>query len=559
MNVAEYLVEFLYTKGVTDAFGIPGGVILDLMYAMQHSDKKIIPHLCYHEQAAAFAANGYAQVYGNLGVAYATRGPGITNMITAIADAYYDSIPVMYITAHSSIHKGNGMRIEVDQELNPVPLLENITKYAVRIDDIRDVIGCIHNAYEKAMSGRKGPVLLDFSSKLFKETIGVADERCTCLQIYKVEDNIKKIIEDFLNYSKRPVFIVGDGINQAGLSVEFRELLGDISIPIISSRFSQDIMQGKGNYYGYLGSHGTRYTNFILSKADLIITIGNRMSFPVDSKSFKPIFDRAKVIRFDIDTTEFLREVPNSVNINIDLKELLTILQNVKWNCYDNKDWLEVCNELKAELFTYDVTEPVEKCANILRRLPIDCTIVSDVGNNEFWLSRAYAYSKITNRLLFSKSFGALGCGLPKAIGAYYATHKPVVCFVGDQGFQLNIQELEYLSVNNIPLVICLMNNNCSGMIKDRENSRFMGELLHTTRCTGYGIPNISSVCVAYGIEMETYPLFDNQLSAIKKAILINVKLNEENTLEPYLDIGQQCQNMSPKLESKLLLRLDAL
>lgn len=558
MNVAEYLVEFLYGKKVTDAFGVPGGVVLDFIYAMKHSEGKITPHLCFHEQAAGFAANGYAQTCGKLGVAYATRGPGITNMLTAVADAYYDSIPVFYITAHGIIPQENGMRIEADQEFNPVPAFKHVTKYAVRIDSIEEVQKCLFTAYKEAMSGRKGPVLLDFNSKLFSKEIE-KDVQCDCSDETIDGTEIKNLLKAELTKAKHPIFLIGDGINQAGMREEYRNVLRALNIPVLSSRFSQDIMQSCENYFGYIGSHATRYSNFILSKTDLIISLGNRMSFPVDSKSFKPIFEKAKVLRFDIDDAEFNRIVPNSITLKIELHQLLEAIKDLQHNEYGNKEWLEICQTIRAELGDYDISEPVEKCAAVLRNSSNECTLVADVGNNEFWVSRAYAYSKVTNRLLFSKSFGALGCGLPKAIGVYYATRKPAIAIVGDQGLQINIQELQYISTNRIPIVLVVINNQTSGMIKDREKQKYKGELIHTTCDTGYGLPDLKRLADAYGIAYAEYDEVAAIMDNVSEPMIVNVPISEEIELEPNLPFGNVCQNLSPALEAELYKQLESM
>ena len=558
MNVAEYLVEFLYGKKVTDAFGVPGGVVLDFIYAMKHSEGKITPHLCFHEQAAGFAANGYAQTCGKLGVAYATRGPGITNMLTAVADAYYDSIPVFYITAHGIIPQENGMRIEADQEFNPVPAFKHVTKYAVRIDSIEEVQKCLFTAYKEAMSGRKGPVLLDFNSKLFSKEIE-KDVQCDCSDETIDGTEIKNLLKAELTKAKHPIFLIGDGINQAGMREEYRNVLRALNIPVLSSRFSQDIMQSCENYFGYIGSHATRYSNFILSKTDLIISLGNRMSFPVDSKSFKPIFEKAKVLRFDIDDAEFNRIVPNSITLKIELHQLLEAIKDLQHNEYGNKEWLEICQTIRAELGDYDISEPVEKCAAVLRNSSNECTLVADVGNNEFWVSRAYAYSKVTNRLLFSKSFGALGCGLPKAIGVYYATRKPAIAIVGDQGLQINIQELQYISTNRIPIVLVVINNQTSGMIKDREKQKYKGELIHTNCDTGYGLPDLKRLADAYGIAYAEYDEVAAIMDNVSEPMIVNVPISEEIGLEPNLPFGNVCQNLYPALEDELYKQLESM
>ncbi|MBN1550825.1 thiamine pyrophosphate-binding protein, partial [bacterium] len=471
MKVADYIVEFLIRKGVTDVFGLPGGVVLNFLYALDNRKDEIKAHLCFHEQSVAFAACGYAQAESTLGVAYATRGPGVTNMITGIADAYYDSIPVLFISAHMKDHQEGDMRIEMDQELNPMPLLSSITKYATRVNQAKDVCHEIEKAYYLATTGRKGPVFLDFSAHIFNEDIRTDEDQSFCQQEFE-HTSFSELIESIdtaLECSQRPVLLIGDGIRQSNTVQYILNVVERIGIPVLSSRFAQDIMPKSALYFGYIGSHALRYSNFILSKADLIISLGNRLSFPVDSKSYGPLVNNTKIIRIDVDETEFLRKIPNSKNFIVNLHDFLPILADSDLKYEGKGKWLSVCRKLKDILQCYDLNDPVNVVSAILRNIGYDTILTNDVGNNEFWVSRAYTYAKAGNRTLFSKSFGAMGCSLPKAIGAHYATQKPVLCFTGDQGLQMNLQELQYIANHDLPIAVVLLNNQSSGMIRSRE------------------------------------------------------------------------------------------
>ena len=212
MTGAQYIVDSLIRKGVTDAFGIPGGVVLSLLYAMDERKSELTPHLSYHEQCSGFAACGYAQASGKIGVAYATRGPGFTNLITAIADAYYDSLPTLFITAHSAPCPPEGMRAMADQEMDTCSMVRNVTKMAVRIDDENSFAKNINKALQVATEGRKGPVFLDIAASLFKKEIAcVTNDN----NIHSEDDYSKYIdkIAGAVKSAKRPIILVGDGIN----------------------------------------------------------------------------------------------------------------------------------------------------------------------------------------------------------------------------------------------------------------------------------------------------------------------------------------------------------
>lgn len=544
MTGAQYIVDCLVRRGVTDAFGIPGGVLLKLIYEMDER-KGITPHLSYHEQAAGFAACGYAQASGKLGVAYGTRGPGFTNLITAIADAYYDSLPVLFITAHAAPCPPEGMRVMADQEMDTCAMVENITKMAVRADDINMFAETIERLCETAVSGRKGPVLLDVSSKLLSVEIPDTILYHQNNAPKPAKDSVIADIVKSINAAKRPVILIGDGISQAGARELLRQFVEQAGVPVISSRFSHDVMGGSLWYFGYVGSHGMRCANFMLSKCDLIVALGNRMHFPVESQTFSDIFSHARLIRCEIDKGEFLREIPNASCHQCDVAELLKGLISGLYNFGSHQDWFEVCQTLRDELKEEDMNDATRQIADIIRWTPKDWAIVNDVGNNEFWVSRASVYCEDNHRTYYSKSFGALGCGIGKAIGIHYATGKAVLCFTGDQGIQMNIQELQFIAQLHLPILIVLINNGTSGMIKDRENS--FGRYLHTTYDSGFRAPSWRGITEAYGIRyVETTEIKDIDISELP--CLLGLKTDENIALTPSLPRGASCQDLKPSL-----------
>lgn len=564
MTVAEYLVDFLIKKGVTDVFGIPGGVVLELMYAFE-SRPEIEAHIGYHEQASSFAACGYAQVSHQLGVAYATRGPGFTNMITGIADAYSDSIPVLFITAHAGKRVGNSLRFEQDQEMDTVTMVKNITNYATVIDTVEDVVDKIHNAYDAAMNGRKGPVLLDVSSDIWTKEIVETKEKQNVNVIEYIGEGVDwTILENCLFSAKRPLMLVGDGVRQAGVMEEVTLLSEKWGVPVISSRCAQDVGSRCRNYYGYIGSHGIRYSSFIFEKADVVVVLGNRLSFPITSESYLQALKNKTVFWIDCDSRELKREIPNTIKINMDLKYAIEQLLLMQSEIHNLGDWVEVCETIKKNLLAEDCNQAVDDIVSMLQVLNEGQVLTSDVGNNEFWLSRAYEMVGCKNRILYSKSFGVLGCSIPKAIGTYYATKKPVVCFVGDQGLQLNIQEMQFVATTQLPIVICVLNNESSGMIKDRELVRYRGKLVHTTKESGYVALNVQKISMAYGIKYIDYHTIRKDelkvlLDRITSPLIIEMKIDEGIGLTPSLPKGRPMQMFVPDLSAERYIKLDSL
>ena len=553
MTVAEFIVRALSENGTSDAFGIPGGVIMPLIYAME-KNPNITPHLCYHEQGAAFAACGFVQSGGKLGVAYSTRGPGVTNLITGIADAYSDSLPVLFITAHGKSENLNGRRFAADQELDFSEAINNVTKYSARVDCLDKVEETLKKAIITAVTGRKGPVFLDFASSLFDKEIS---ERKLELNFESIDTDLYagvNIIKEAIKESSRPVVLIGDGIKQNGLEKNVRCFADTHNVPILSSRYAGDILADHVNYFGYIGSHGTRFGNFILSKADLIIALGNRLSFPIRSASYKSILEKIKIIRVEIDEAECKRKIANSNIIKTDIRNLLHLLTEEDL-VYNYNPWLSVCKEIKDELWRHDVNETVSIISEIIKRLDADI-ITSDVGNNEFWLSRAVVYSKCIAKVLYSKGFGVLGSSLPKAIGACYATGKVVICFTGDQGVQLNMQELQMIADNKLPILVIILDNYKSGMIYDHEMKKY-DKPIHTTDYSGYGHPKFEMIAEAYGLsyyeDIESIDKWDRRHGGIAV-----IKCGGES-LEPNLPVGEPCQNLYPVLNYNIYNRLNEL
>ena len=548
MKIAQYIVDSLQKHGVTDMFGIPGGVILDLLYAFDAAKPKVTPHLVYHEQDAGFAACGYAQASGKLGVAYATKGPGFTNLITAIAEAYYESIPVLFITAHSS-DLVEGMRTMADQEMDTCAMVDKITKCAKRLENADTFVEDFEKAVQTSMSGRRGPVLLDISAALWRQEVEpckIPNEECERNQDIDYTE-IARIISE----AKRPVILAGAGIVQASAQDEFCELVAKIDIPVISSRATHNLLAGDKHYMGYIGSHGMRSANFMLTKADLIIAIGNRMHYPIQSKSFGNVMCNKKVLRFDIDPSEFKREIPNSKTYAVDAKELVSGMLKGAYDYGNHAEWNKVCNRIWVELNDTDCESPISEIASILRNMPLNSVITCDVGNHEMLVSRASVWTDSQHRTIYSKAFGALGNALGKAIGAYYATRKPVLCFVGDQGLQMNSQELQYVVLHQLPITIVVMNNEKSGMIFEREMARY-DYAVHTSKDSGYGHPNWGDVAQAYGMDYRQLEDLDFTAPTI-------AELCYQQEQIPYIPQGVSCQDMDPKLDRELFNTLNAL
>lgn len=560
MTGAEYIINILKKYNVTDAFGIPGAVILELLYSLDRCG--IRPHLCYHEQSAGFAACGYAQAKNSLGIAYATKGPGFTNLVTAIADAYYDSIPVLFITAHSFKKTNSAVRFMANQEIDSVSMVSGITKYAEYVETQEELIYKTQKACAVAMENRKGPVFLDYNSRLLEQTIverAALIDYDSCYNKGEMED-VAGIIAKNINKSRRPVILIGNGIKQSKDYDKLETFCKKNVIPILSSRMALDCFANSDIYFGYIGSRGLRYSNFILAKCDLIISIGNRMAYNLESKSFQDIMQSKKVIRIEVDVNEFERKIPNSIDVICDLNDILDRLEHIIVDYSEPQSWLQTCIKLRQKLYEFDVNAPVREMIDILQVLPEELTLVCDVGNNALWLSRAHSYLKKKNKVLFSMGLSCLGNALCKSIGVFYAEKKIVVCIIGDQGLQMNIQELEFLSNNKIPIFVILVNNVSSGMIRNWERQKYEYDL-HSSLESGYSIPNFKRIAEAYNIKYIEY--FGTK--SVKQAcnycknnqpVLLDVLISSSNEIVPSLPKGNPCYKMTPELSAELFEEL---
>ena len=302
------------------------------------------------------------------------------------------------------------------------------------------------------------------------------------------------------------------------------------------------------NYYGYIGSHGLRYSNYIFSEADLVIALGNRMAFPLNSESYKKALENKKIVRIECDSREIQRSILNTYTIKNDLKRFVEEF-DFKINCSSN--WTNLCCLVKKKLMYCDCNSTVDFLCQIFKEYK-DSDLVMDVGNNEFWASKAYELSGVKARTYYSKSFGALGCSLAKSIGVFYKNKKHIVCVTGDQGFQLNMQELQFISREKIPVLMLIINNRISGMIKDREKRE--GYAVHTTYDSGYSSPDFKLIAAAYDIGYVKADSFNN-LKDIpdNNPFIIDFCADSQLTLEPSLPRGRKMYDMVPELDKYIL------
>lgn len=564
MKISDYIVEFLISKGITDVFGYPGGMVTHLMDSFSKYKEQISAHVNYHEQAAAFAACGYAQASHKPGVAYATSGPGATNLITGIANSYFDSIPCIFITGQVNTYEGKGdllVRQKGFQETDIVKIIEPVTKYAVKVTNEKDIKYELEKAYSICLEGRPGPVLLDIPMNIQRQEVEVSDLEGYNAKELGLNSDINRydIIINELEKSNRPCLLVGAGIKNSGLVEKFRELATTLNIPVVSSMIAADVMKREDiNNFGFIGAYGHRAANFIVAKCDLLISIGSRLDIRQTGANQDGFAPNARLIRIDADKDEMTNQIKkDEIQIVEKLEsDSLGLLVDMVGNKVrkDYSNWKLICNEIKAKLEDLDNENSTRIIKELSGHIPDHVILTTDVGQNQVWVPQAFEF-KEDQKVLFSGGHGAMGYSLPAAIGAYYATHKPVISFNGDGGIQMNIQELEFISRERLPIKIIIMNNSSLGMIRHFQEMYFESNFTQTVDKSGYSVPDFEKIANAYGLSyynIKDAKQLNRSIFENEEPTIIEVALDNDTYVFPKLSMGRPNQDQDPLMDREL-------
>lgn len=571
MKVSDYIVEYLIDKGVTDVFGYPGGMVTHLMESFSQYSDKISAHVTYHEQGAAFAACGYAQASGKPGVAYATSGPGATNLITGICDAYFDSIPVVFITGQVNTFESRGqygVRQRGFQETDIVSMVAPVTKYAKYVESAEKIKYYLDTAFVVATSGRMGPVLLDIPMNIFRAEIE-PDMLCSATEKAEVDINnaindTVDVLQSALQKAQHPCCLIGNGVKITKAQDDIIDFCQRLKIPMVTSMIAFDVVGDNPLNYGFIGAYGDRAANFVIAKSDLVITIGSRLDVRQVGAKRENFAPKAKIVRFDVDEGELKYSVhEDEIKCCMSMQKTVQTLKLVAENCRaDYSKWISICNELRAELDNIDQSVTGNLVAKISKKFPENVLITTDVGQNQVWVAQSLQLKR-GQQVLFSGGHGAMGYSLPAAIGAYYALRKPVICISGDGGMQMNIQELQFIVREKLPIKIIVLNNDALGMIRHFQEMYFNGNYYQTKPSGGYNAPNFSNIAKAYGIKSvcfdaknipENISEFENE-----EPLLVEIIINEDTYVFPKLEFGKPNQDQEPLLDRKLFDKLMSL
>ena len=569
MKASDYIVEYLIGKGITDVFGYPGGMVTHLMDSFSKYQGQIAAHVTYHEQGAAFAACGYAQTSGKVGVAYATSGPGATNLITGICNAFFDSIPTLFITGQVNTFEAKNempVRQRGFQETDIVSMVKGVTKYAAKVDNADGLKWQLDFAFAQAQSGRKGPVLLDIPMDILHAEIDadqVSVYEASEIHESTLDESRIAQIREALKQAKRPVILLGNGIKMANAVADARKVIAKLGIPTVSTMISMDIVNESALNYGFIGAYGDRAANFIVAKSDLLLSLGARLDVRQVGAKRENFAPNATLIRVEVDEGELAYRVhDNEVAICADVSAVLRVLNDIWDNILlDYSEWLEICSTIRFMLAGMDKRLPNEIVEQISEHIPSNAVITADVGQNQIWVAQSLRV-KERQKVVFSGGHGAMGYSLPAAIGCYYASHGTVVSFNGDGGIQMNIQELQTIARERLPIKIVLMNNSALGMIRHFQEMYFGENYVQTVATGGYTVPDFGAIAKAYGIEYYKIESADDVRASLFEGVapcLIEVSIKENTYVFPKLEFGKPNQDQEPLMDRALFNYLSSL
>ncbi len=538
---SQIVIECLKEQGVDTVFGYPGGTILNIYDELyKHSDE--IRHiLTSNEQGASHAADGYARATGKVGVCFATSGPGATNLVTGIATAYMDSIPMVAITANVNLPL---LGKDTFQEIDIAGVTMPITKHGYIVKDVTKLADTIRKAFLIAKSGRPGPVLVDITKDVTAnkcEFVPAKPEPAIIENKYTEEDINTAL--DLIQNSKKPFIYLGGGAIASDAAREVKEFAEKIAAPVCDTLMAKGAFDGKNEKYtGMIGMHGTKASNFGVSQCDLLIALGARFSDRVTGNTQK-FASNAKILHIDIDAAEIDKNIKTSASIVGDLKTVLKEL-NSKLKQQNHDEWLATVKELKEKYpLKYDTDKLT--CPYVIQELDRvtegKAVISTDVGQHQMWAAQFYQYTE-PRTFLSSGGLGTMGYGLGACIGAKTGMpDKICVNIAGDGCFRMNMNELATASRYNIPIIQVVINNHVLGMVRQWQT------LFYDKRYSQTVLSDKVDFCkVAEGLgceairvtkKEEVAPAFEKAI-ALQKPVVIECVIEEDDKVFPMVPAG---------------------
>ncbi|MDY3920468.1 MAG: biosynthetic-type acetolactate synthase large subunit [Candidatus Limivivens sp.] len=542
LNGSEIVIKCLKEQGVDTVFGYPGGTILNIYDELYKHSGEIRHILTSHEQGAAHAADGYARATGKVGVCMATSGPGATNLVTGIATAMMDSVPIVAITANVAVPL---LGRDSFQEIDIAGVTMPITKHNFIVKDVTQLAATIRRAFYIAQEGRPGPVLVDITKDVTAAVTEYEPEKPWPVERsteYIKEKDVDKVLE-MINHSKRPFVLVGGGAVISDASEELMEFVKKVHAPVADTLMGKGAYDGTDELYcGMLGMHGTKSSNFGVTECDLLITIGARFSDRVTGNTAK-FAKNARVIQIDVDPAEINKNVKVDAWIIGDIKEVLKRL-NTRIEDHNHDEWLAHVHGLTEKYpLKYDesvLTGPYV-IEEIYRVTKGDAIIVTEVGQHQMWAAQYYKYKK-PHTLLTSGGLGTMGYGLGAAIGAKTGQpEKTVINVAGDGCFRMNMNEIATAARYNIPVIQVVINNHVLGMVRQWQTLFYGGRYSNTILRDGVDFVKLAEAMGAVGIRVtsreEVAPALEKAIS-LGRPVVIDCQIDQDDKVFPMVPAG---------------------
>lgn len=550
---AEIVIECLKEQGVDTVFGYPGGTILNVYDALYKHQEEIFHILTSHEQGAAHAADGYARATGKVGVCLATSGPGATNLVTGIATAYMDSVPVVAITANVNLP---ALGKDSFQEVDIAGVVMPITKHSYIVKDVKNLAKTIRKAFEIAKSGRPGPVLVDITKDVTAALCDYEVQDMSAAQTKSAvqtlsgqqksakytEDDIKKAVE-VIREAKKPFIYLGGGAIISNASKEVAEFAELIDAPVCDTLMGKGAFDGNSDRYtGMIGMHGTKVSNFGVSECDLLIALGARFSDRVVGNS-KKFAANAKVLHIDIDAAEIDKNIKTDTSIVGDLKDVLQKI-NSKLEKQEHSTWMTHIHELKERYpLSYDrsVLSGPYIIEEIDRITEGKALITTDVGQHQMWAAQYYHYTQ-PRTFLSSGGLGTMGYGLGACIGAKMGCpDKICINIAGDGCFRMNMNELATASRYNIPIIQVVINNHVLGMVRQWQSlfydHRYSQTILDDKVDFAKVAEGLGCEAITITKKEEVAPAIERAI-ACQKPVLLNCIIDKDDCVFPMVPAG---------------------
>ena len=560
MKVTDYLVQFFSSLGVKVVFGYQGGMITHLVDSISLStDMRFVQ--TYHEQSAAIAAEGYARESGTIGIAISTSGPGATNMVTGIANAYFDSIPVLYVTGQVNTYEykySKKVRQVGFQETDIVSIVKPITKYAVMISSPLKVQEEFEKAVSIAFSGRKGPVLIDLPMDVQRADIDVRPAKVLEMVLFRGNRKSFERAWNVFCSATRPLVLCGGGIASSRSSAAVNVFLEKTRVPFVVS------LMGKGtvdetleNFIGMIGSYGNRDANIILSQADVVLVLGSRLDLRQTGNQGSDVLKKLKFIHIDIDSQELKgTRLKNTLNVRGDIYAFMESTQDHISDFSINSLWLASLSLIKQkynqekEIQRFVVNKTPYECVGAIQACCSSDTIYTvDIGQNQMWAAQKLKLKK-NDSFYTSGGLAPMGYALHSAIGAAFASpDKQVICIIGDGGFHIALQSLMLISQYKLNVSVCVLNNHALGMITQFQELYFNSNMAGTTKDGGYIVPDIASLAKAFSLTYRLCSQGDCGDIDVKAYDVIEFILPGQTKVSPKLEYNQPLYNMIPYLD----------